>query len=358
MAKGVLPYQELEKLIDKGCIKASKAQLQPASLDLSLSEELYRVEGVFLPRVTDKVEDLIKAALLYRHDLSKPLEIGATYIARLQEELKLPVEIFGYANPKSSTGRIDLQARLLADYTPRFDAVPAGYEGALWAALTSRSFLVKLNPGDSLLQLRLLNAESYLNHQELEQAYSEHKMLYTPKGRFISYDEIKINDFDGSLILTIDLESEAIVGYEACNKNKVLDFAGSAKLEDFFTPILKPKDSKLLLNKGNFYIFFTKEWIRLPPSLTAEIIPIDPRSGEFRSHYAGFIDPGFGYKGKGRPLVLELRAFDSNIILRDNQPICKLRFEHMAAEPVYVYGQLGSHYQNQRGAKLSKHFKV
>lgn len=364
---GVFPYQLILKMIDNGEIMANKENVQPASIDLSLSEEIYRIKGTFLPQKNEKIRDIIRDELLYKADLNRPLEKNGVYLIRLNEKLALPKEKFALSSSKSSTGRVDLQTRLLIDGYSRFDRTPAGYKGELWLQVIPKSFLIKLNPGDRLNQIRLFNSQARINHEQIRQIYEDNKLLFDENQKFISSEE-KITKEEGNrLVMTIDLkgeEGQSVIGYKNLKIDQVLDFSkiGQYEPDDFFEPIYIPKNKGLLLEKESFYIFCTKEAIRIPREFSAEMAAYDISSGEFRSHYAGFFDPGFGYgengEIKGRKAVLEVRSFDNNFIVRDRQPICQMVFEKLIEPSNFLYSEkIGSHYASQNGPKLSKHFR-
>lgn len=364
---GVFPSQLLLKMIDNQEIIASKENIQPASIDLSISQEIYRMRGTFLPQTSEKIADIVKKECLYKTNLDYPLEKNGVYLVKLNEKLNLSAENFAISSSKSSTGRVDLQTRLLVDGYPRFDRTPVGYQGDLWLQIIPKSFLIKLNTGDKLNQIRLFNSPSILSYEEIEKIYVEHKLFFNENNIFIDSTKQIINQEGHKLVMSIDLcgsHSHNIIGYKSLNIDQVLDFSkiNHYKAEDFFEPIYAPNDKKLLLDKESFYIFYTKELIRIPRNFSAEMMAYDISSGEFRSHYAGFFDPGFGYGEKGeingRRAVLEVRSFDHNFIVRDHQPICQMVFEQLIEPSEYVYGtKHGSHYSDQDGPKLSKHFK-
>jgi len=355
----------IEEMIEAGFILGTeniKKQINPASLDLGISEEVYRAEGIFQPRPNEKVRDILELIGAISQKLDAVFEKDVTYLARLNEKLVLPRTVYGYANPKSSTGRNDVHVRLLADGVARYDSLSNGYTGELWLAIKPRSYPIKLSFGERLNQLRFFNADTRFDETELEiaMARDKDKLLFYPleDDRALDYNEIKIRDNDGSLILTLDLTAE-IVGYECRGVEKVLDFSRRGiNPENFFSKITK-KNDYVFLKKGGFYILSTREAVRVPPHLACEMVPMDERSGEFRSHYAGFIDPGWGWgkgEGKGRQLTLELRPFE-DLIVRDNQPICKIKFERMIEIPNKLYDEADSHYINQIGPTISKHFR-
>ena len=360
---GAFPIQFITNLIEKGVVKnADKKNLNPASLDLALSEEIYRLDALFQPRPTETVREIIKEIAPAAHSFDYPLERGVTYLVRLRETFELPDSVYAYCNPKSTTGRNGFQVRVVADRVSRYDSVPEKFKGEVWLSIVPKSYPVKLSPGDTLAQIRFFNKDTRLTEATLPAVFNEKKLLWNKKGKAYSYDEIKIKDNDGAVVLRLDLDDD-ICGWECLGVNKVLDFAkiGQHNPRDYFTPVMK-YDGKVQLREGGLYIFYTKEKVRVPPTLACEMHPMDQRSGEFRSHDAGFIDPGWGYgangEGKGRRLVLEVRPFE-DIVFRDGQPAAKIKFEAMAEEPTVQYDAIGkSNYTDETSApRLSKHFQ-
>lgn len=360
---GALPSQAIRELIANGFVKnADERNIRPASLDLTLTSEVYRIEEVFLPRKGEAVRDLLKLARPTLHHLSHPLEKNVTYIARIKETMHLPPEVHCICNPKSSTGRIDIQTRVIADGVPRYDTImPGGYSGELWTLITPKSFPVLLPPDESLSQIRFFNADTTLNHSELQQSYTSSPLLWDKEGLAIPFEALA-SDKDGSLILSIDLDMDT-VGWECLGSAHVLDVSKRHYYQptDFFQPIVK-KNGHIRLRQNAFYILYTKERVQVGPSLACEMIPMDEKSGEFRAHYAGFIDPGWGWglhgEVPGRRLVLEVRPFEE-IVLRDGQPISKIRFCKMTAAPEIVYDAIDSNYTKEASSpRLSKHFYV
>ncbi len=362
-----IPSQKIVEMIGNGqVINAETANIQPASMDLTLSGEAYRMRWTFLPQKGEKISDIIEVGALYPFNLAQPLEPGAIYLIRLKEEMNLPKDIFALTNNKSSTGRVNLQTRIVADGVPRFDRLPAGYKGPLWLEVTSKSFFIKLNEGDVVNQIRFFTSDDKKESLFIKDIYNRHKLFYNKKGVFIPENKILAEDNDNSLIMSMDLDKEKdIVGFKAIHTGEILDFSRKNYhiADDFFVPLNSPRDGRITLRCNDFYIFSTKEFIRVPPDYSVEMVAYDIGSGEFRSHYAGFFDPGFGYGAKGEvlgtPAVLEVRPYDNNFSLRDGQPICKMVFMEVTETPdkIYGIGGLGSHYQKQRGAFLSKHFK-
>ena len=331
-AAGILPCQAIHDLIAQEGVTAltpfDADQVQPASLDLRLGARVWRVRASFLPgarRVLDRVPDVA----MHELDLTKGavLERGCVYIAELQERLALPAGVSGRANPKSSTGRVDVFVRLLTDRGARFDDIDAGYEGPLYLEIAPQTFSVLVRSGTRLNQLRL-------------------KLGDPPRL--------------GVRNVGVDLTGD-LAGFRARRHAPVvdLDLEDGHDPRDFWQP-LEPRGGELLLDPGEFYILASKEPIEIPVMEAAEMTPIDPAVGEFRVHYAGFFDPGFGTAetlGEGSRAVLEVRSHETPFILEDGQTVARLVYEPLTDRPSRLYGQDGSHYQRQ-GLKLSKHFKV
>jgi dCTP deaminase len=331
-APGILPCQSIEALIDQGAISSAGPwdpdQVQPASLDLRLGARAWRVRASFLPR-RGTVRQRIAEVAMHELDLTKGavLERGCVYIAELQERLKLPKGISARANPKSSTGRVDVFVRLLSDFGDAFDDVNEGYEGPIYMEIAPQTFSVLVRTGTRLNQLRLKTGEP-------------------PRLRTES--------------VGVDLTGE-IAGFRGRRHAGVvdLDHVDGHDPRDFWEP-LYPRDGQLLLDPGEFYILASKGAVEIPVMEAAEMTPIDPSVGEFRVHYAGFFDPGFGTDeahGKGSKGVLEVRSHETPFILEDGQTVARLVYEPLTEKPSRLYGDLGSHYQRQ-GLKLSKHFRV
>ncbi len=366
MKSGALPSQTIRSFIQSGIItNGNEDHIQPASLDLTLTETVYRIEYIFQPRPNEPIESILKEMGATPHDLANPFERGVMYLAKLSESLKLPEDISARCNPKSSTGRNDLQVRVLADGVPRFDTVPAGFTGDLWIVIMPKSFPVKLPTGESLSQMRFFytDAPSRFSEEELKASLERDKLFWRQNGeKPFTNKEVKIRDNDGSLILTVDIINEGITAWECLGLNRILDFTkrNYYKPTDFFRPI-RVDSGSIYLKQNSFYILRSRERVRIPPHLSCEMVPMDERSGEFRSHYAGFVDPGWGYgkdgSGNGRPIVLEVRPFE-DLVLRDNQPIAKIVFDTMHTEPDITYDTLkSSHYTGEpKDPKLSKHF--
>lgn len=332
LTEAVLPCQTLEALVASGAISAPEGvredQIQPASLDLRLGLRAWRVRASFLPRPGVRVSDRIADVAMHEIDLAAGavLERGCVYIAEISERLVLPPGISGRANPKSSTGRVDLFVRLLTDGQPAFDDVAEGYAGPLYVEVAPQTFSVLVRAGTRLNQLRI------------------------KRGRPPQL---------GVTSVGVDLTG-AICGFRARRHAGVIDMdlEGAHDPRDFWEA-LNPRHGEILLDPGEFYILCSKEAVAIPVLQAAEMTPIDPAVGEFRAHYAGFFDPGFGTPegaGEGSRGVLEVRCRETPFLLEDGQVVARLVFEPLSERPDRLYGAAGSHYQRQ-GLALSKHFR-
>ena len=335
---GILPYQTIEALIAEGAIAADRPftpiQVQPASLDLRLGASVWRVRASFLPGAGRTVAERLGDVAMHKLDLGPGavLERGCVYIAEVQERLALPKGVTARANPKSSTGRVDVFVRLLTDHGAAFDDVAEGYTGPLYIEIAPQTFSVLVRTGTRLNQLRLRRG--------------------APSVKRITS-------------VGVDLTG-AVAGFRARRHAGVVDLdrEDSHDPRDFWQP-LEPRLNKfgvgeLLLDPGEFYILASKEAVEIPVLEAAEMTPIDPSVGEFRVHYAGFFDPGFGTveaDAAGSRAVLEVRSHETPFLLEDGQTVARLVYEPLSERPSKIYGFNGSHYQRQ-GLKLSKHFRA
>ncbi len=359
--EGALSSQEILEVLNGGYIhEGDSKKINPASLDISASSERYRIDSIFLPRHGEKVRDIVKKLGARLHGVENPLEKGVVYAIKIKESLSLPEEFYGFCNPKSSTGRHDLHVRIVIDSTARYDTVPKGYRGEIWAIVTPRSYPVIIPTDFPISQIRFFIKDTSLKEEDLILEWKKAPLAYHLDGIEYAYSSFRMKDGDGSILLTLDLSQE-LVGYEARGTNKVLnlgDINGSVDPNTFFMPLYKKGDS-LLLKKDGFYILSTKEALRLPPYIASEMVDMDSRTGEFRSHYAGFFDPGWGYgekgEGKGRPITLEVRPFE-DVVINHGQPIGKVIFEKMSEIPSKHYDEKNSNYLKQSGPKLAKQF--
>ncbi len=359
--RGILPDRMIRAMEAAGAILPAYPfianQIQPASLDLRLADTAFRVRASFLPGPETTVAERIEELKLHEISLSDGavLETGCVYIVPLIESLALPKSISAAANPKSSTGRLDVFTRVIADGTRRFDQVTAGYHGPLYAEISPKTFPVLLREGSRLSQIRFRCGEAVLGEEELVALHIRERLVDTDDP-----------DLTSGVAVSVDLSGEGaggFVGYRAKRHTGVIDVdrrAGYA-IDDFWEPIRARADRSLILDPDEFYILASKEAVQVPPDHAAEMVPFDPLVGEFRVHYAGFFDPGFGYAGAGGTgarAVLEVRSREVPFILEHGQIVGRLVYEHMQSRPEMLYGQgIGSNYQAQ-GLKLSKHFRM
>ncbi len=368
LAPGTLEIEALAQLVAAGHVQAPGGiraeQIQPASIDLTLSEEAWRMPGSILPlaagngRSGESVRDLVRALALERIDLSAPTCLGRdqVYFVRLREHVSLPAGMEAYANGKSSTGRIDLATRVLSDGSPRYDRVPAGYRGELWIELIPRSFNVVAQAGVSLNQAIFFATRRVYTQSELLVRHARAPLLREPDGSPSPVQSL----FDGRLVMTADLARE-VVGFVAKRTHHplVLNRLASHQSAHFFAPLSCADAGFLCLEQDRFYILCTRERVVVPGDLACEMVPFDPTAGEFRAHYAGFFDPGWGIiagAARGAPAVLEVRPHQDDIILRHGQPICAMAYEALQRPCASLYGACGNNYASQEGPRLSKHF--
>jgi dCTP deaminase len=367
---GILPWQEIKRLVQSGRISSTQdipdSQIQPASIDLRLGRVAYRVQASFLrgrsATLLTKVHELLHSTI----DLTQPtpalLEPGAVYIIPLLERLKLPSDIRGVANPKSTTGRLDVFTRLITECGDEFDSVPKEYSGELYVEVSSRTFPVRVREGMKLNQLRLVRGTSArLGSGNLRELSKEKRLLYDAEG-----SPAPKNHIGDGVEITVDLEGDdslSVVGYKAKGSDKAIEMDRINYYDpmDFWESIPRPRDGRIVLETSGFYLLASKKRVRVPLDHAAEMVAHDPSMGEFRVHYAGFFDPGFGYGAageiQGTKAVLEVRAYEVPILLEDDDLVGRLHYYPMAAVPERVYGSsIGSSYQ-QQGLALSKQFR-
>jgi dCTP deaminase len=357
---GIQSADAIVRLAEAGVIRPASPfaadQVQPASLDLRLGARAYRVRASFLPGPNRAVRERLDQISLHEIPLGPGavLETGCVYIAELQESVALPQDLSAAANPKSSTGRIDVFTRVIVDRAQEFDAVDAGYEGPLYAEISPRTFPVLVRTGSRLSQLRLRKGDVRLSDAELHALHG--------RERIVTSAEPSIQD---GVAVSVDLAGfgpDRLIGYRAKRHTGLVDVdrPGSCRTADYWEPLHADAGRTLILDPGQFYILASKEAVHVPPDFAAEMVPFDPLVGEFRVHYAGFFDPGFGHApagGDGARAVLEVRSRDVPFILEDGQIVGRLVYERMAERPRVLYGAgAGSNYQAQ-GLKLSKHFR-
>jgi dCTP deaminase len=345
LGHGILPSQAIGALIETGAISAGNAiipgQVQPASLDLRLGARAHRVRASFMPGPATTTLDQIERFVLHTVDLSHGavLETGCVYVAEVEEQLALPQGLQGFANPKSSTGRLDVFTRMIADHAPGFDQTVPGYKGRLYLEICPQTFPILVRRGSRLSQIRFRQGGG---------------------------SAAGAPDQPREVVLSVDLSGGGpypLIGYRAKRHTGVIDVdkTGAYDLEDFWEPITVTPQKRLILDPDEFYILASKEAVRVPSNYAAEMEPFNALMGEFRVHYAGFFDPGFGMAetgGAGSRAVLEVRSHKVPFILEDGQIIGRLIYEPLSAVPAQLYGQdIGSHYQAQ-ALKLSRHFRM
>lgn len=356
-AAGIFNDRLLREALASGVILgADPARLQPASLDLTLGSRAWRIRASFLPGDTTRVQDRLDDTLIMHEiDLGggAVLEKDCVYLVELRERLALPEDVSGHANPKSSTGRIDVFVRLVTDYSAAFERVRAGYHGPLYAEISPRTFSIKVRSGSALNQLRLHRGREVLEDAALSALHD---------GQALASSTARI---EGGLTLTAQIagRAEEVIGWRARRHAGLIDVDQPGGLDPvgYWEPVRPGPEQRIILDPGEFYILASKEWLRIPDTLAAEMVAIDPLLGEFRAHYAGFFDPGFGCgetgTGNGSRAVLEVRGHEAPFILEDGQPVARLVYEALAEVPETLYGSgLSSNYQGQ-GLKLSKHFR-
>ena len=362
--KGILPDRLIAALAEVGGIPATRQfaadQIQPASLDLRLGAVAYRVRASFLPGPGSTVARRIAELKLHEFALTDGavLETGCVYIVPLIESLNLPVEIAAATNPKSSTGRLDVFTRVIADETRGFDRIEGGYRGPLYAEISPKTFPVLVREGSRLSQIRFRHGDAVLGGEALRALHARERLV--DRTEAVMGEGVAVSvDLSGSGIGN----GAGVVGYRAKRHTAVIEIERRAAYEvaDFWEPIPARADRSLILDPDEFYILASTEAVQVPPDYAAEMVPFDPLVGEFRVHYAGFFDPGFGYAGAGglgARAVLEVRSREVPFILEHGQIVGRLVYEKMLAAPEQLYGsRIGSNYQAQ-GLKLSKHFRA
>jgi dCTP deaminase len=357
---GILPAHQISELAKAGHIVSgeplSNDQTQPASLDLRLGHVAYRVRASFLPGPALTVADRLEVLRLHEIELTNGavLETGCVYIVPLMESLKLPPDLSAAANPKSSTGRLDVFTRVITDRAREFDAIPAGYEGPLYLEVSPRTFPVVVRAGSRLSQIRFRRGHARLTDAEL---LAVHRKVGLVDG---------MPNIANGIGVSIDLAANpgggGYVGFRAKRHTGIVDVdkRGLCEVLDYWEPLPPDRRQELVLDPAQFYILVSREAVHVPPEYAAEMVPFDPLVGEFRVHYAGFFDPGFGHQaagGEGSRAVLEVRSHEIPFILEHGQIVGRLVYERMTEPPRKLYGDdIGSHYQAQ-GLRLSKHFR-
>ena len=362
---GVFPYQKIKEFIDTERIRAATpiddVQVQPASLDLRLGPVAYRVRASFLPGKYSTVEEKIRDIGMIQIDLSQGaiLEKRCVYIIPLMEEINLPDDVSVKANPKSTTGRLDIFTRLITNYGEEFERITSGYRGKLYAEVVPRTFTIAVRSGMRLNQIRFIRGTPQLLREShtLGKLHEEEPLVYS------SNDMPANTEIRHGLPISIDLCSKdkgETIGFRAKSHAPLIDLSrvNYYDMEEFWEPI--KVSQRIILNPDDFYILVSKEKVSIPPDLAGELVAYDPSAGEFRIHYAGFFDPGFGYgleQSKGTHAVLEVRSHGVPFVIEDGQTVGRLVYERLMEPPEKLYGvSIGSSYQAQ-GLSVSKQFK-
>ena len=373
---GILSSQEILDLINKNLISSDqgidKDTIQPASIDLRLGVNGWRVPASFLPGKGNKVSSRLKDLAMHEFSLvdGAVLECGCVYIVKLLESVSFTDDLAGIANPKSSTGRLDVFTRLIVDGAQEFEDVPAGYQGPLYAEISPRTFSVLVRTGSRLNQLRIRRGFSFTSDKEME-ILQEHVGLVRNQDDRNLPDKIK-----NGVPLSVDLIGEkGLIGYKARKHSMLIDVdKPNFYKSEFFWEKITTEDlvyqtsySKTDINSGGlilspdaFYILASKEYVSVPSNYAAEMRAYDTKVGEFRAHYAGFFDPGFGLTELGASktkAVLEVRSHDVPFLIEQGQTVCRLVYEPMANVPKHLYGESsGTNNYQAQGLKLAKHF--
>ena len=359
---GILPDRAIRQLVRnreiRSAVDISDRQIQPASIDLRLGERAYRVRASFLPSENATVDEKIAQVGMHEFDLTSGavLEKGCVYIVRLLEMLDLTSRISGIANPKSSTGRLDVFTRLITDRSAEFDRVKSGYKGALYAEISPRTFSILVRTGTPLNQLRLRRGSPPPSDTALRKLHKQTPLVHSEDGHA---------NISKGIAITVDLQGasgDGLIGYKARKHSDVIDVEKTGHYDplDFWEPIHARDEHSLILDPDTFHILASKEPVTVPPDHAAEMAAYDPLVGEFRVHYAGFFDPGFGYSesgGAGSRAVLEVRSHEVPFLIEDGQIVGRLTYERLIDTPDRLYGSdIGSSYQRQ-GLALGKQFK-
>jgi dCTP deaminase len=356
-----------------GAAPPAPSQVSPSSIDLRLGPRAWRIRSGFLPGVTPLEDRLSELAIseISLADRGAVLERGLVYLVQLEEELALPADIRGRFNPRSSTGRCDIFTRVLCERHPRFDETPAGYRGRMWIEISPLSFPVRLKRGDRLCQMRLQRGSASLSKAELQEVHRATPLCFERHGDRaaalpLGESAIAIDD-DGCLALRVGLAGRDPVGWRAKSHTDVLEFARDAGHDpNEYWDAVHARDGHCILAPGSFYVFASRERLRVPPELAAEMLPVDVGIGELRNNYAGFFDNGFGWRADavhhpisgGTPAVLEVRAHDVPFLVEDGQVFCRLRFFRTSGRPDRLYGEGRDASYREQDLTLARCFKT
>jgi dCTP deaminase len=364
---GILPSQLLRGAVERtreisSLEPITDDQYQPASLDLRLGDVAYRVQASFLPGPKYTVEEKVKSVLMYEVNLKKGavLERDCVYIVPLLEHLSLRYRTSAAANPKSSTGRLDIFSRVITDYGTEFDRIKENYQGPLYVEISPRAFSIVVRKGSRLVQLRVRRGTPSFSDTALRKLHEEFGFLDMPPGAELFPEAIR-----NGLAVTVDVlghKRTGFVGYRARRHSGIIDVdkINHYAIKDYWEPVYRHRGEGIVLDPNDFYILASRESVIVPPDHAAEMLAYDTLVGEFRVHYAGFFDPGFGVfemGGSGSRAVLEVRSHEVPFLIEHGQIVGRLIYERLIARPDRLYGGgIGSSYQKQ-GLALSKHFK-
>jgi len=360
-ATGILPLQELDFLARTsreivGLEPIQDNQLQPASLDLRLGATAYRVRASFLPGAGATVQERLEDLTMHTMDITHGgvLERGCVYIVPLLESLALRYRMTAVGNPKSSTGRLDVFTRLITDNGTQFDRVPEQYRGPLYAEVSPRTFSILVRKGSRLNQLRIRRGSPPVSDPQMRALQREHGLV----------GALTEDDIVNGVPVTVDVSGEntnGLIGYRAKSHTGLIDVdrVRHYDVADFWDPVHAPRRGGLVLDPEDFYILASRQPVKVPDTHAAEMVAYDTLVGEFRVHYAGFFDPGFGFGDRsatGSRAVLEVRSFEVPFVIEDNQTVGRLMYERLTERPAKLYGSAANSYQGQ-GIALSKHFR-
>ena len=361
---GILPSQELERLIrvtkDIAAVEPIlDDQIQPASLDLRLGSEAYRVRASFLPGKHSTVQEKLDQFAMHKMDISNGgvLERGCVYVVRLLESVSLRHRVSAMGNPKSSTGRLDIFTRLITDKGTEFDRVREQYKGPLYAEISPRTFSVLVRKGSRLSQLRIRYGSPSTDDEKMRRLQQQFRLVDA---------EVSEEDIQNGVPITVDVKGEksgGIIGYKAKSHSGLIDIDKVRHYEvtDFWEPVHAPRHGGLVLDPADFYILASTGSVRVPATHAAEMIAYDTLVGEFRVHYAGFFDPGFGIPeagGAGARAVLEVRSYEVPFVIEHGQIVGRLVYERLTSTPNRLYGRGAKSSYQRQGIALSKHFRT
>lgn len=366
LGAGALSDRMIRSLTTDGCIRNAKEKnVNPASIDLSINKEAYRITSSASPvrgQAVRELMEILNATPMHPGDIFEP---GTMYLVRTNEMFALPDDIYGYCNPKSSVGRDGLLVRMVCDGVDGFDSVPTGKDELTkkprnpWLLISPTAMPVRMYPGETLAQVRFFTSDTRLDRQEIRRLYRKQPLFFDGKGASIPWDDA-ICSSDGSLTVSLDLRPREVIGWRCRENRRVIDYSATQRVEDYFDRVIPDRDGGILLKKGRFYILGTEQCVLVPPEFACEVKAVTKRFAHADIHAAGFIDPGWGYgkdgKGRGRRITLEVWPHEDWYI-QSGQLIGEISYERMIELPLVHYDEKEtSHYRHQKGALPSKRF--